>query len=153
MKNNRTRERFEVSITARLYGTSSHHEIRISDLSESGCYVDSIAEVSVGESLLIRILVAEGEWLELESVVAHISRGMGFGARFVRLDDHLQASILSLIHRANPNIQQDPKGSWRLGNIEASDHEVDNRDNSLSAMENPLNSHLIINHQKSRWIH
>jgi len=153
MKNNRTKERFDVSLTARLYGTASQHEIRISDLSESGCYVDSIAEVSVGESLLIRILVSEGEWLELESVVAHLSRGLGFGARFVSLDEPLRARILSLIHRANPNVQQDPKGSWRLGNIESSDRDVDNRDQALSAIKSPLSNHLIINHQKSRWIH
>ena len=153
MKNNRNKERFEVSLTARLYGTALQHEIRISDLSESGCYVDSIAEVALGESLLIKILVSEGKWLELESVVAHLSRGLGFGARFVNVDESLRASILSLIQYANPHVKQDPKGSWRLGKIESSEQDID-RDNSLSPIESPLCNYLIIrNHQKSRWIH
>ncbi|MBC8028877.1 MAG: PilZ domain-containing protein [Pyrinomonadaceae bacterium] len=124
MSENRTRERFDVSLTARLHGSSTQQEIRISDLSERGCYVDSIAEVFVGEAMLIRILVSKGEWLELESVVAHFSPGLGFGARFVNPDEDLRRNILSLIQRANSKLEKDPRGSWRLGEIDASRQHV-----------------------------
>lgn len=154
MKDNRTKARFDVSLTARLCGMTTQQEIRISDLSEGGCYVDSIAEVFVGESLLIGILVSEGEWLELESVVAHTSRGLGFGVRFVSLDDRLRSRILSLIHRANPDVKQDPRGSWRFGLIDSPDQNIEVLDNSLAAMESHLNNPFVIrNLQKSRWIH
>lgn len=154
MKNNRTKQRFDVSLTARVYGMTTQQEIRVSDLSEGGCYVDSIAEVSVGELLVIRILVSEGEWLELESVVAHLSRGLGFGARFVNLDDRLRDRILSLIHRANPDVEQDPKGSWRPGLMDSSSQNSEVQGNLPGMMESPpSNLFLIINQQKSRWIH
>jgi hypothetical protein len=86
--------------------------------------VDSIAEVFVGEAMLIKILVARGEWLELESVVAHFLPGLGFGARFVNPDGRLRRRILSLIQRANSKLEKDPKGSWRLGEIDASRQHV-----------------------------
>lgn len=154
MKNKRTKARFDVSLTAHFYGITTQREIRISDLSEGGCYIDSIAEVSVGESLLLKILVSEGEWLQLESVVAHLTRGLGFGARFVNLDDSVRSSIRSLIHRATSNVEQDPKGSWRLGRIELPEEDLEDVEGSLPAVEAPpTNPFLIRNHEKSRWIH
>jgi len=137
MKNNRTKPRFDVSLTARFYGTAAHREIRISDLSEGGCYVDSISEVTLGESLVIRILVSEGEWLELKIVVAHLSRNLGFGARFVNLDEESRSRILSLIQRATSNVEQDPKGSWRLGELDCSAEDLEELDNFLAATEVP----------------
>lgn len=154
MKDNRTNERFNVSLTARLYGVTNQLAIRISDLSGGGCYVDSIAEVSVGETVLIGILVSEGDWLELDSVVAHVSRGLGFGARFVGLDDLSRSRILSLIQRANPEVEQDPKGSWRIGKIDLPNNEIEIQGDTLEAQASPLsNPFLIINLQKSSWIH
>jgi hypothetical protein len=38
---------------------------------KGGCYLDTIAEVMVGETLFLRILMADGEWFDLRSVVAH----------------------------------------------------------------------------------
>lgn len=124
MRMNRRSKRFEVNLTARLDGVAVQQEIRVSDLSEGGCYVDSIAEVSVGETLPIRILAPEGEWIEVEGVVAHLSRGLGFGARFVGLDEELRSRILSLIHRANPDAAHDPEGSWRFGQLITHGHDA-----------------------------
>jgi len=154
MKNNRTKPRFEVSLTARFYGIAAQREIRISDLSEGGCYVDSIAEVSLGESLMIRILVSEREWLGLKIVVAHLSQNLGFGARFIDLNEESRSKIRSLIQRATSNVEQDPRGSWRLGELEPSAEDLEELDNFLGATELPLGDQaLITNDQKSRWIH
>jgi len=75
---------------------SSGCSVRISDLSEGGCYVDSVPAVTVGEVLTLKILGKNDEWLELTCVVAHHSR-LGFGVRFVDLDEMQFAQIRSLI--------------------------------------------------------
>lgn len=119
MKENRTQARFDINVTACLFGSAAQQETRISDLSEGGCYVDSIAEVFVGERICIKILVSAAEWFELEGAVVHCSPGLGFGVRFENLKDEGRLYLLSLIHRANPALMQDPAGSWRLAEIHA----------------------------------
>ena len=69
---NRKHPRREVCITARLEGTAA--EVRISDLSEGGCYVDSIAEVAVGQGIHLNVL-RDGEWFKLSGIVLTISHG------------------------------------------------------------------------------
>jgi len=117
MNESRRQTRVDINVTARLFGSAAQQETRISDLSEGGCYVDSIAEVFVGKRIFIKILVSAAEWLELEGVVVHCSPGLGFGIRFVNLNDLGRVYVLSLIHRANPALQQDPAGSWRLAEV------------------------------------
>jgi PilZ domain-containing protein len=101
MEEKRAKTRFEVSLSARWEGSATNYDVRISDLSEGGCYVDTISEVSVGEILLIKILMPCNEWLDLQGVVAHYSR-LGFGVRFLNLDEEQRRSIQSLTVEATP---------------------------------------------------
>ena len=101
MKENRTEARFDMCLTARWQGSVANHDIRISDLSQGGCYGDTIVEVSLGETLFLRIQMPHGEWFELQGVVAHHTPGMGFGVRFVNLDEKQQQQIRSLLRTAN----------------------------------------------------
>ena len=105
MKENRKNPRFDVSLTARLPGVTANHEVRISDLSESGCYVDNIAQVFEGDTIIIAILAANNEWVELQGVVAHRSPGLGFGMQFVNLQEVQLRWIHSNIsqHREGPS--------------------------------------------------
>lgn len=119
MNENRKQNRVDINVTARLFGSAAQQETRISDLSEGGCYVDSIAEVCVGGRIFIKILVSAAEWLELEGVVVHCSPGLGFGVRFENFNEEGRRYVLSLIHRANPALQQDPAGSWRVAQVHA----------------------------------
>jgi hypothetical protein len=121
---NRAQTRFELSLTAYLPGSPSHRQTRISDLSEGGCYVDSIAEVIVGEVLPIRILVPSAEWLELEGAVAYVSQGLGFGLKFLNLDECRSRAIRLLIHRANPNLVQDSDPCSSVAEIDSSIDEL-----------------------------
>jgi hypothetical protein len=68
---------------ARWQGSASN-DVRIGDLSEGGCYVDTIAQV-VGKNLFLSILLPDGEWFQVQGVVAHHSPRLGFGLRFVNL--------------------------------------------------------------------
>lgn len=102
MKEKRTDPRVDICLTARLQGSSTNQNARISDLSKGGCYVDSIAEVIVGETLFLKLLMPDGEWFELQGVVAHHTPRLGFGVRFVNLDEKQHHQIRSLLRLQNP---------------------------------------------------
>lgn len=93
--------RFEVCLTARWQGSPANYDVRITDLSEGGCYVDTIGEVVVGEALLLKILIANNEWIDFQGVVAHIFPRLGFGVRFVNLDEKQRSFIRSIIGKTN----------------------------------------------------
>lgn len=97
MKENRTELRYDISLTARWQGSASHQNVRIGDLSEGGCYVDTILEVTVGEKMLLSIQMYNGEWLELPGVVVHHNPRLGFGVRFNDLDESQRHEIRSLL--------------------------------------------------------
>ena len=101
MKEKRSETRFDICLTARWQGSATNHDVRISDLSRGGCYVDTIAEVIVGETLFLKILMADGEWFELKSVVAHHTPRLGFGVRFVDLDEKQELQIRSFLRSQN----------------------------------------------------
>lgn len=60
--------------------------------------MDSIAKVQVGETLTLNIFSSNEKSFEVSCVVAHHSR-MGFGVRFVNLDEMQRARIRSLIEK------------------------------------------------------
>jgi hypothetical protein len=97
---NRKQLRKEVCLTAHFEGTAA--EVRISDLSEGGCYVDSIAEVLVGERVHLNIL-HDGEWVKFSGIVAHHFPRLGFGVRFVNLNKNQLQQVISLISLQNPD--------------------------------------------------
>lgn len=103
MEDKRAQPRFDVCLTARWQGSTANYNARIADLSEGGCYVDTIVEVIVGETLFLQILTPDGTWFELQGVVAHHFPRLGFGVRFINLDEEQLRQVRSLI----PNALQD----------------------------------------------
>lgn len=66
--------------------SSGRRSARISDISVGGCYIDTIANVPVGESLSLHIVSAEGE-MTFTGKVAYVLEGFGFGVEFTDLTD------------------------------------------------------------------
>jgi len=97
-ENRRTYPRVETCLTAHWQGTTSGCSVRIADVSEGGCYVDSIAKVLVGETLTLNIFSNNDQSFEVSCVVAHHSR-MGFGVRFLDLDDKQRDQVRVLIEK------------------------------------------------------
>lgn len=73
--------------------------------------MDTIAEVVVGEAMFLQNLMPDGEWIELQGVVAHHSPTLGFGVRFVNLNEEQQCQLRSLITRTNPNQDKSDEAS------------------------------------------
>ena len=106
MKEKRTEPRFDVCLTARWQGCVTNCDVRISDLSQGGCYLDTIADVMVGEILFLKILMPDGKWFELQGVVAHSTYRLGFGVRFMNLNEKQRDQIRSFLKTQNQRLEE-----------------------------------------------
>ena len=97
MSERRREERLEVCLDAVWDGKSGNYIARVTDLSEGGCYVDTLGDAQVGEILSFKIQTPTGEWLELTGEVAHETPPLGFGLRFAYLADEQLEKLRSLI--------------------------------------------------------
>lgn len=97
MSDRRTEKRCDVCLDAVWDGKSGNYDARITDLSEGGCYVDSLGEAQVGEVLVFKLQTPDGEWLELTGKVAHQTPPLGFGLRFIDLTDEQHERLRTLL--------------------------------------------------------
>lgn len=97
MDDRRSEKRLEVCLDAVWDGNSGNRPARVTDLSEGGCYVDSLGQAQAGEVLNIKLQLQNGELLELSGEVAHQMPPMGFGVRFVNLSPEQLDKLRSLL--------------------------------------------------------
>ncbi len=76
---------------------SGKREARISDLSEGGCYVESWAGVMPGDTVRFEMQTPAGESLPVVGEVTYAFEGMGFGVRFLEMDDAMRRRIIELV--------------------------------------------------------
>lgn len=96
MSDRRREERSQVCLDAVWDGESGKYTARVTDLSEGGCYIDTLGGTQVGEVLNLKLQLPGGEWLPLEGEVAHQSLPLGFGLRFRNLTDEQTEKLRSL---------------------------------------------------------
>ena len=105
MNDRRARPRLTVSLNAMWDSSTQAHSARITDLSEGGCYLDSVGEVRRGEIVGFRVLLPDDDWLYLEGEVKHHSAA-GFGVQFVDLNEEQTEKLqwlLQIAAAAGPN--------------------------------------------------
>ncbi|HEY2961796.1 MAG TPA: PilZ domain-containing protein [Pyrinomonadaceae bacterium] len=105
MDERRSKPRLSVHLDAVWQGGDERHSARITDLSEGGCYLDTVGEVMVGEIVAFRVLLPDDEWLYLEGEVKHHRHGLGFGVQFVDLNEEQTKNLrrlLEIAHAAGP---------------------------------------------------
>src|ERR1041385_1716504 len=100
MDERRSKPRLSVSLDAVWHGEAGRQSARVIDLSEGGCYMDTVGEVLKGEIVAFRILLPDDDWLYLEGEVRHHRQGIGFGVQFVDLNDDHNAKLLMLLRLA-----------------------------------------------------
>ena len=100
MDERRAKPRLSVSLEAVWDGATGNHPARITNLSAGGCYLDTVGETMSGEIVCFRVLLPDDDWLYLEGEVRHYTQGIGFGVRFVDLDDQQEEKIERLINKA-----------------------------------------------------
>ena len=100
MDDRRSKPRLSVHLDAVWHGGEERQSARIADLSEGGCYLDTVGEVMVGEIVAFRVLLPDDDWLYLEGEVRHHHHGMGFGVQFVDLNEEQLEKLLRLLQIA-----------------------------------------------------
>lgn len=95
-------ERVQFLEEVELSFASGKRTARVSDISEGGCYVDSIASVPVGEPLTIDMKGPDGSVLEFKGEVAYVLEGFGFGVRFVELSPEQKEFLHQLVSSRLP---------------------------------------------------
>jgi len=105
MDDRRSKPRLSVRLDAMWDSSTQAHSARITDLSEGGCYLDSVGEVRRGEIVGFRVLLPDDDWLYLEGEVKHHSTN-GFGVQFTELNDEQTEKLhwlLQIAAAAGPN--------------------------------------------------
>ncbi|MDQ3818138.1 MAG: PilZ domain-containing protein [Acidobacteriota bacterium] len=93
----RTAPRVMVSLEAVWEGMSGKYEARVSDISLSGCFLETIGQASAGEAVRFRIKTPTGRWLQLGGEVIYSQFMLGFGLRFTEVCAEDRAMLRQLI--------------------------------------------------------
>ncbi len=100
MDDRRSKPRLRVSLDAMWDSSTEAHSAKITNLSEGGCFLDSVGDVRQGEIVGFRVLLPDGDWLYLEGEVRHHTVGIGFGVQFTELNDEQTEKLRWLLQLA-----------------------------------------------------
>lgn len=89
----RQHPRRAVLLECRIDGTSGPAATRLSDLSATGCYVESRTPVTVGASIAIRLTFG-GALISVTGRIAHAQPSIGFGMEFDPLSTEIIQAFL-----------------------------------------------------------
>ena len=76
---------------------SGRREATVSDLSEGGCYIESWAGVQPGDTVQFEMQMPSGESMPIVGEVTYAFEGMGFGVKFLEINDELRQRIRELV--------------------------------------------------------
>jgi hypothetical protein len=93
----RAYERLPLTLATRIFG---NHTAQMRDLSPGGCYIASVAHVTVGQFLVFEVELPSGRWLEMRGEVVYHRRNQGFGISFIELPAESQRMLQYLIDYA-----------------------------------------------------
>lgn len=78
----RAQSRVIIPLSVVLDCASGRREVRLSDISLGGCYVDSIAGVRPEEIVQFKLSLPQGRTEEMSGTVVYVHEGIGFGIQF-----------------------------------------------------------------------
>lgn len=96
----RINARKRILLEAKWESMSRRHEARVDDVSLGGCFVNTYAQVELGEHINLEIQLPSGEWLSVRGMVASYQPGVGFGMSFSALSGKQTARLQELIRTA-----------------------------------------------------
>ena len=97
----RKEDRYSYLTEVEFEFASGKNSARISDISSGGCYIDTIAQLPVGESIALHISATDGQSMRFVGKVAYILDGFGFGVEFTDLTDEHRAFLAKLLASAS----------------------------------------------------
>jgi hypothetical protein len=143
-KNRRKSERVNVSLEVMIESVSGKREVRISDLSLTGCFVDSISIVNNHEQVKLNARDPKGEWIELKGEVVSIFPGIGFGVQFAQIPEVELNKLKQLIiaNGGNLTLTDDANTQKQPSSVEAARELQENSTKPESVRSNEFNKFL-----------
>lgn len=93
----RKAERVPLMLELRWQSLSGRHTARISDMSMGGCYVETMAQVTMGEVIRFEVQLPTGRWLPLVGEVVYHLPAMGFGVQFKSMTETQREMLGNLL--------------------------------------------------------
>lgn len=93
----RKEERVSYLKEVELEFASGRRSARISDISPGGCYIDTIAQVPVGDPVSLHISASDGESMLFKGKIAYVLDGNGFGVEFVDVSDEQREFLRKIV--------------------------------------------------------
>lgn len=78
-------EQVNVSLEVVWHGTAGKYDARMSEVSLDGCFIDSMGQEILGETINFKVHLPSGPWVSLEGKVIHQEYPIGFELRFTNL--------------------------------------------------------------------
>ncbi|MGD9561034.1 MAG: PilZ domain-containing protein [Pyrinomonadaceae bacterium] len=75
-------QRVALTQSVTVDSSSGHREVRVTDLSVGGCYVDCISATQPGEVVGLKFTLPQGRREEIFGTVLYVHDGIGFGVQF-----------------------------------------------------------------------
>ena len=97
MQERRRAERVPLPLEGAWEPDAGKYKSHIIDLSLSGCYIESIAYVKVGELIHFQIQTPTGRWLPLKGMVVYQHPQIGFGVSFTTVTERVKDVLAELI--------------------------------------------------------
>jgi len=97
-KERRLHPRVAMRLEVRREGISGRNHEKTTDVSEGGCYIESISKVVVGQHIRFQIQLPGGSWMPLSGTALYQQPHLGFGVQFMNLTEEDRAR-LSCIRR------------------------------------------------------
>ena len=85
MDERRREKRYLLPLEVRWESLSGQYAARISDLGLGGCYIESLAQVTLGDEIRFEIQLPTGFWMPLRGTIVHYQPNLGFGVQFNQL--------------------------------------------------------------------
>jgi hypothetical protein len=97
VSNRRQQERLSLLIDVQWESLSGKHSARITDISRGGCYIESIGQVTLGETIRFKIPLPTGGSISLGGKVIYYHPNLGFGVRFNDLTEQDENALAQLM--------------------------------------------------------
>lgn len=74
-------------------GAAGVSGVRIADLSEGGCFVESLSAPTEGDGVIVRLALTPSSEVTVEGHVTKVEPGLGFGVQFAELKTEQREAI------------------------------------------------------------
>ncbi|MGI9066739.1 MAG: PilZ domain-containing protein [Pyrinomonadaceae bacterium] len=97
MQEKRKHPRVPMLLDVTWEDATSTHQARTGDISLGGCFIDTVGQATVGETISFRLRLPSGEWIGMQGDVRWELPGSGFGVKFKDLSDESQKEVAAFV--------------------------------------------------------